>query len=178
MTTNPDRVNEPQPHRIAAALEHAAATIRTQGRDALDRAHDWTTTGNSSGGNNRKPKGDHSDPTATTALNPQPAHGVATWHQELITHLDQLDHTANQTLTLIAKIVTVADLEERAEQLRQPGTGYCECCAEWVPGTPDNRIVKGFCPSCRRAWDRQQTELDRSDFIHWHRQTHNQGDPA
>jgi hypothetical protein len=176
MTANPDRAGEPDPTDVADRIRQAATVIVAHGQAALDRSYDWTPSpiSNGPGDNNRRAKGDHSDPTANTALDPRPPGLAGTWHHELVQNLEMLNQLAHDTQILIGRITAVADLEELAERLRQPGAGYCACCTEWVPGTPDNRIVKGFCPSCRRAYDRRGDGSDRSDFIHRHRDTHTQ----
>ena len=59
---------------------------------------------------------------------------------------------------------------DRTDRLATPsgkeqtaGAGPCLACDTDVPGTAENRLRSGYCPACRKAWERAGCP-DRSSF--------------
>lgn len=64
----------------------------------------------------------------------------------------------------------LASVLDRADRLATPtgkaelaGAGPCMACDTDIPGTAENRLRAGYCPACRKAWERAGCP-DRSVF--------------
>lgn len=98
-----------------------------------------------------------SDPVGSTAARAERARsGVARVDELIVQASDALTGAARRASTIVGAFVPPIDAGA-------PGSGTCEGCLRWVPGTATDRIKAGWCPRCHRAWCRAGRP-DRSEF--------------
>lgn len=92
------------------------------------------------------PKGDHSDPTAANAVNPDP---LAQVHGRYLTILEDVDR-AMMALSAFVELHKRVDPNsvERGRQTSDPG---CTACGGPAPA---GHRRSGLCDACRKAWER------------------------
>lgn len=119
--------------------EHARR-CKTRGQHALVVTRDWSVPLTAEPG--PRPKGDHSDPTASVALGkPDP---LAREHAALEAELRAAWRTAGDLVARIIGATTSARIVN--ERL---GIGFCEVCGRYCNGERNNRLRAAKCNACR-----------------------------
>lgn len=125
------------------------------------------------GDKQRGGKGSHSDPTAARVERDAGGRGdnqPDTWQTapdptgDAIARIFALVEQIADNAVTIDKLTAYVDAA-RAEQGRRPVSlaGDCAACGRPVAGTPADKLVSGYCTSCRKAWQRAGYP-DRSEF--------------
>lgn len=144
----------PAPGDIAAVLEDAASTIRKHGLQSISLAQVLAARGwgTSTIGDGRS----GGDGTSSTERAADPSPYSVRW-------IGADEHYADllRRLWLLGAAVDARTKEivRHADDVdpTPPGTGECKACARACRPTKDrprNRLVKGLCPTCYKAWQR------------------------
>lgn len=106
----------------------------------------WQSPLRAGGGGQRRPKGDHSDPTAATLIKPDP---LALVHGQYLQILEDVDR-ASMALDAFIELHKRVDpnMIERGRVNTDPG---CTACGGPAPA---GHRRSGMCDACRKAWAR------------------------
>lgn len=154
------------PLKLAEQLETAAKLLRKYGPDAERLAHDWASPLRSGG--TRGGKNSISDPTGSSAVDPDP-----TWEYQ--TTLDsEATHVFDHLVQLVKPVVKLGKAaHSHVPELKRStpaGAGECPACGRWVSGAASDRLRAGLCDADRKAWDRAGRP-ERAPWIHLRRYT-------
>lgn len=73
---------------------------------------------------------------------------VAVWVEEALDRLRELGKLITQEADLTSLIVNRGDKRYG----RQATGDYCDACARFVTGAVDDKLKRGYCAACYRAW--------------------------
>lgn len=79
---------------------------------------------------------------------------------EAVGYAQQMAHSWGALLSVLDRTDRLASPTAKAELA---GAGPCMACDTDIPGTAENRLKGGYCPACRKAWERGGC-VDRSVF--------------
>lgn len=143
---------EPRPRAVAKLMVRVCEKLWKDGDRALKtakenespvRARSYSQTDSRS-----NPEGEDSDP----GYNDQTGNvacartGRKTLYQQLCDAVNDLEVSLIRVDGVFGKILGNAQKAEASRKMRQPGSGRCVACGEFMPGTRDHRIRDGFCP--------------------------------
>lgn len=79
---------------------------------------------------------------------------------EAVGYAQQMAHSWGALVSVLDRTDRLATPTGKADLA---GAGPCMACDALMPGTADNRLRSGYCPACRKAWERAGCP-DRSVF--------------
>jgi hypothetical protein len=167
MPMSPAKTRRPRPTR---------AQVLGQLNDLLDLAawlelhvDDWTGPLGSSDGPGQR--GNHSDPTAAAAVNPdrETLDLVDRTQQFLVAVVTVEDDILRLKAFHAALVPLTADQARNAKTPDQrPGVGQCAACGVWVSGVDPDRLKAGYCQRDYQRWVRE----DRPDRVEFQGRVH------
>ena len=88
-------------------------------------------------------------------------------YSQLVGVMHRLDNDLTSFDRLFERVMGKADIAEAKRKMRQPGSGRCYACKEYMPGTRDHRIVEGLCPKHYKGCHRfiKDGKGSRSDYV-------------
>jgi hypothetical protein len=166
-----------QPRSIAKRMVSVCEKLWNHGDDALEAAKDAQSplrARNYAAG--RSGKGVVDDRTGEVACGRS---GRSSLYDRLVKALTDLDQALIVVDNLIDLIFHRADRAAAKRELRQPGSGDCVACGEWVPGVGSDRIKSGLCPRHYTGWHRaRKGGSTRAEYLDGVRQGLKAGDDA
>lgn len=157
-------MNQADVAHICQLADQAATALHKHGPPLLKATKDWQSPLRSGGGPSSK--GDHSDPTAATAITPDP---LALEHQAFVAELQAFQRAAMALLSGIERRRPLTEAEvERGRISTDPG-----CVACGGPAPVGHRRA-GQCDACRKAWER----AGRPDLTTFRRMRQREADDA
>lgn len=162
------RVTPDDLHRLAGQLTALADLMRsnpdcrckcpTRADHALKVATDTHGAPGSNLDAGRSAKGDHSDPTVSQLLNPEPSDH---WLDDLSIYTRGASRFAQELARLVHDLGGITSTNPR--KLTATGSGDCMACGRYCSGAASDRLRSGLCPSDYIRWVRAGRP-DRFEF--------------
>lgn len=131
---------------ITRTAERALDQLHQYGTWLFDASHDWQSP--LRGGSQPGCKGEHSDPTSSTVLNPDPLAGAHHLYQQL------LKEHQRSAVALAAFITAHAPLTPAQADLARNRVNSDPGCVACGGPAPAGHRRAGKCDACRKAWER------------------------